>query len=138
MHDLWVSIKLLIGGIGFYVGFVLGPVSGLLIALLCFMALDYITGVISAILTKTLSSDVGFKGLARKCFILVLVAMGHLLDTYVLGFAGVRTMVIFWFLANEGVSILENSARIGLPVPEKLRDILEQLKEGNHNADVDT
>lgn len=133
MHDFWVTIKVIIGLIGFYLGVVIGPMTGAFIALCCLMVMDYITGFINAILTKTLSSEVGFKGLARKVFILVLVGVGHLLDTYVLGTEGVRTMVIFWFIANEGLSILENSAAIGLPVPAKLKDVLSQIGGKDHD-----
>lgn len=132
MQDLVVLIKSIAGAVGLYLGFVVGSLNGLFIALCVFMALDYLTGVISAIISKTLNSEIGFRGLARKVFILVLVGVAHMVDMYVIGGTdGARNMVICWYLANEGISIIENAARIGLPVPEKLRAILEQLKEDN-------
>lgn len=83
--------------------------------------------------TKSLSSEVGFKGICRKVLIFVLVGIGNLVDVYVLGDAGVlRTAVIFFYLSNEGVSLLENSAHLGLPVPDKLKEVLQQL----HNKEV--
>lgn len=138
MHDFWVSIKVCFSLIGFYLGAVVGPMTGAFIALCAFMVMDYITGFINACLTHTLSSEVGFKGLARKVFILVLVGVGHLLDTYVLGTAGVRTMVIFWFIANEGLSIVENAAALGLPVPGKLKDVLAQIGGKDNGNDADS
>lgn len=111
-------------------GFLWGQMDGLLYALIAFMALDYITGLISAYIAKKLSSKVGFSGIAKKVFILVLVAVGHILDVHVLGGGAVcRSAVIGFYLANEGISILENSGKIGLPLPEKLLDVLEQLRK---------
>lgn len=111
-------------------GFMWGNFDGLLYALITFMVLDYITGVISAYLSKEISSAVGFRGIARKVFIMVLVAVGHILDTQVIGSGSVcRYAVIGFYISNEGISILENSARIGLPLPEKLKDILIKLKD---------
>lgn len=138
MQDFINIIKGVAGFIGFYIGFVVGPVNGLFIALCIFMVLDYLTGVTSAIISKTLDSETGFRGLARKVFILVLVGVAHMVDMYVMGSTdGARNMVICWYLANEGISIIENAARIGLPVPAKLRAILEQLKEENDNDPTD-
>lgn len=138
MQDFVVLIKTIAGAVGLYIGFVVGPVNGLFIALCIFMVLDYLTGVTSAILSKTLDSEIGFRGLARKVFILVLVGVAHMVDMYVIGGTdGARNMVICWYLANEGISIIENAARIGLPVPAKLRAILEQLKEENDNGPTD-
>lgn len=115
-----------LGGI---IGFLYGDPTGVFWALLAMMALDYITGVIIAVINKTLSSEIGFKGLAKKFLILIFVAVAHVLDTQVLGGAAVAmTAVMLFYIANEGVSIVENSAALGLPVPEKLIDILEQIK----------
>lgn len=135
MLDFVNIVKGVAGFIGFYIGFVVGPVNGLFIALCIFMVLDYLTGVTSAIISKTLDSEIGFRGLARKVFILVLVGVAHLIDAYVIGGTdAARNTVICWYLANEGISIIENAARIGLPVPAKLRAILEQLKEDGDNG----
>ena len=137
MHDIWNCTRVCMSLLGMYLGVVIGPMNGVLIALCIMMVLDYVTGFVNAIITHTLSSEVGFKGLARKVFILILVGVGHLLDTYVLGTSALRQMVIFWFIANEGLSIIENAAAIGLPVPEKLKQVLAQIG-GKANGDADT
>lgn len=121
------SIWTVLGGIA---GYIWGDWDGFIITLLVFIVMDYITGVANAIAHKKLSSAVGFKGIAGKVGILLLVGVAHLLDMNILGGTPVaRTMVIFFYLANEGISILENLGALGLPIPEKLREILEQLKK---------
>ena len=111
-------------------GFLWGELDGLLYALIAFMAIDYISGVIVAVAQKELSSEVGFKGIAKKVLIMALVAVGHILDIYVLGGGAVcRSMVIGFYLANEGISILENAGELGLPLPKKLVAVLKQLKD---------
>lgn len=110
-------------------GFLWGEIDGLLYALIAFMALDYLTGLAVACVRRNLSSEIGFKGIAKKILILVLVAVGHLLDVHILGSGSVcRSAVIGFYIANEGISILENSGNMGLPLPKKLVDILKQLK----------
>lgn len=117
-------------------GFLFGQVDGLLYALIAFMVLDYVTGIISAYIAKKLSSAVGYSGIAKKVFILILVAVGHILDVHVLGGGAVcRSAVIGFYLANEGISILENSGKIGLPLPKKLLDVLEQLRKDDEKND---
>lgn len=112
-----------------FCGFLWGELDGLLYALIAFMALDYLTGLAVAWLRKELSSEVGFRGIAKKVFILALVAVGHILDVHVLGGSSVcRSAVIGFYLANEGISILENAGNIGLPLPKKLVEVLQQLK----------
>lgn len=124
---------------GAVLGFLFGDWTGVLIALLFFIVADYITGVVNAIVNKCLSSDKGFKGLLRKVVILLVVSIGHMIDHYILGGgAMVRDACIFFYISNEGISILENIVGMGVPVPEKLRVILEQLKEeddGNEETD---
>lgn len=121
-------IDLVISMVGAILGALFGKLDGLLIALLVFMALDYITGVINAIYSKSLSSEVGFKGLLRKALILIVVIVGHILDIYVLKVGStVRSAVCLFYISNEGISILENAANIGLPLPEKLKKILEEV-----------
>ena len=116
--------------IGVALGFLFGEVTGLFWALIAFMALDYVTGIINAIVSKNLSSAVGFKGLAKKFVILIFVAVGHIIDTYILGGTpAIMSAVMLFYLANEGISIIENAAKLGLPVPKKLVEIMEQLKE---------
>lgn len=126
------------GTAGAVLGFLYGEPDGIFIALLVFMLLDYITGVIIAIVNKKLSSEIGFKGLAKKLLILVFVAVGHIIDTYILGnSAAAMSAVILFYLSNEGISIVENAAELGLPVPQKIKSILQQLrtKGDKDNAD---
>lgn len=121
-------IDLVLSMVGAILGALFGKLDGLLIALLVFMALDYITGVINAIYSKSLSSEVGFKGLLRKALILIVVIVGHILDIYVLKVGStVRSGVCLFYISNEGISILENAANIGLPLPDKLKKILEEV-----------
>ena len=136
MKQIWSGIQLAFTAVGGFLGWFLGGVDGFLYALIAFTVIDYITGVMCAITDKKLSSSVGFKGICRKVLIFTLVGIGNIVDVYVLGQGGVlRTAVIFFYLSNEGVSILENSAHLGLPIPEKLKEVLEQLHErgGNDN-----
>lgn len=117
-------------------GFLWGRADGLLYALIAFMTIDYITGVIVACVGHRLSSEVGFKGIAKKVLILLLVAVGHLLDVHILGGGAVcRSAVIGFYIANEGISILENCGAIGIPLPKKLFDVLKQLKNKEENND---
>ena len=136
MKQIWSGIQIAFTAFGGFLGWFLGGIDGFLYALIAFVVIDYITGVMCAITDKKLSSSVGFKGICRKVLIFTLVGIGNIVDVYVLGQGGVlRTAVIFFYLSNEGVSIMENTAHLGLPIPEKLKDILEQLHErgGNEN-----
>ena len=139
MKEFWNTIQLVFTAIGGWLGYFLGGCDGLIVTLLVFVVLDYATGVMSAISDHKLSSAVGFKGICRKVLIFALVGVGHLLDTHVIGTGSIlRTAVIFFYLSNEGVSLIENAAHLGLPVPEKLKVVLEQLhnraeKEENSN-----
>ena len=108
----------------------IGGFDGLLEALVIFIIADYVTGVFCAINEKKLSSAVGFKGILQKILIFLLVTIANIIDARIIGSEHLlRTAVIFFYLSNEGISILENSARLGLPIPKKLTEILEQLKE---------
>ena len=130
MKDFWNTIQLIFAAVGGWLGYFLGGCDGLLYALIAFVAIDYITGVMCAISDKTLSSEVGFKGICRKVLIFLLVGIGHIVDAQVIGSGGVlRTAVIFFYLSNEGVSLIENAAHLGLPVPDKLKAVLEQLHD---------
>ena len=135
MKDLWILIKTGFAGFGGLIGWYLGGMDGFLYTLIAFVAVDYITGVLRAIVEKRLSSRIGAKGIAKKVVLFLVVGIGHLIDTYLLGGQGapLRTAVIFFYIANEGVSLLENATAIGLPVPEKLKDVLAQLhgKDGS-------
>ena len=130
MKEFWNTIQLAFAAVGGWLGYFLGGCDGLLYALIAFVAIDYITGVMCAILDKTLSSEVGFKGICRKVLIFLLVGIGNIIDVQVLGSPGVlRTAVIFFYLSNEGVSLLENAAHLGLPVPDAIKTVLEQLHD---------
>ena len=130
MKEFWNSIQLVFAMIGGWLGYFLGGYDALLYALIVFMVVDYITGVMCAIVDKKLSSAVGFKGICRKVLILMLVGIANLLDVQVIGTGSVlRTAVIFFYLSNEGVSLLENAAHLGLPIPEKLKVVLAQLHD---------
>ena len=136
MKQIWSGIQIAFTAFGGFLGWFLGGVDGFLYALIAFTVIDYITGVMCAITDKKLSSAVGFKGICRKVVIFTLVGIGNIVDVYVLGQGGVlRTAVIFFYLSNEGVSIMENSAHLGLPIPAKLKEVLEQLHERGGNED---
>lgn len=125
MKEFWNTIQIVFTAVGGWLGYFLGGYDGLLYALVVFMIADYITGVMCAAADKKLSSEVGFKGICRKVLILMLVGIANLLDVQVIGTGAVlRTAVIFFYLSNEGVSLLENAAHLGLPIPERLKEIL--------------
>lgn len=122
-------LQIITGSICAICGFIWGELNGLLLALIAFMVLDYITGLSVAVVKKELSSEIGFKGIFKKVLILILVGVGNILDVHVLGEGSVcRSAVIGFYLANEGISILENAGKLGLPLPKKLLEILKQLK----------
>ena len=128
MKEFWSMVQLVFTGIGGWLGYFLGGCDGLILALLLFVAADYITGVMCAIADRKLSSEVGFKGICRKVLIFLLVGIANILDVNVIGTGSVlRTAVIFFYISNEGVSLLENAAHLGLPVPNKMKAVLEQL-----------
>ena len=137
MKEFWNVIQMVFTAVGGWLGYFLGGYDGLLYALVVFMVVDYITGVMCAVSDKKLSSAVGFKGICRKVLILMLVGIANLLDVEVVGTGAVlRTAVIFFYLSNEGVSLLENAAHLGLPIPEKLKVVLAQLhKKAGETAD---
>lgn len=122
--------------VGGFFGWFVGGLDGVSYALIVFVAVDYATGLMAAGLEKKLSSSVGFRGIFKKVVIFCLVAVGHMVDDHVIGNGSVlRTAVIFFYLSNEGISILENAGRIGLPIPKKLKNVLEQLREEKSDED---
>ena len=130
MKEFWGSIQLILTAVGGWLGWFLGGCDGLLYALIAFVVIDYVTGVMAAVVDHKLSSEVGFKGIFQKVLIFLLVGIGHILDTHVIGSGSVlRTAVIFFYLSNEGVSLIENAAHLGLPIPEKLKSVLVQLHD---------
>ena len=136
MKEFWNMIQLVFTAIGGWLGWFLGGCDGLLFALIAFVVIDYIAGVMCAINDHTLSSEVGFRGICRKVLIFLLVGIANILDVQVIGTGSVlRTAVIFFYISNEGVSLLENAGRLGLPIPKKLKDILAQLHDRADGTD---
>lgn len=136
MKDFWYSIQTVFMAIGGWLGWYLGGCDGLLYALLGFVVMDYITGVMCAIADKKLSSEVGFKGLCRKVLIFILVGAANIIDVQIIGTGSVlRMAVIFFYISNEGLSLIENAGHLGLPIPEKLKTVLEQLHDRAEKED---
>ena len=136
MNEFWNLCQFLFTAAGGWLGYFLGGCDGLLLALVLFAVADYITGVMCAVADKKLSSEVGFKGICRKVIIFMLVGIAHIIDVNVIATGSVlRTAVIFFYLSNEGVSLLENAAHLGLPIPEKLKIVLEQLHDRSEKSD---
>lgn len=130
MKEFWNFIQLIFTAVGGWLGWFLGGCDGLLYALTAFAAIDYVTGVMCAVTDKRLSSEAGFRGIFKKALIFLLVGAANILDSHVVGTGCVlRTAIIFFYISNEGVSLLENAAHLGLPVLEKLKEVLEQLHE---------
>ncbi|KAA8973613.1 phage holin family protein [Streptococcus agalactiae] len=135
MKELWNMCQLAFTAVGGWLGYFLGGCDGLIIALVLFVVIDYITGVMCAVVDRKLSSAVGFKGIFRKMLIFMLVGIANIIDVQVIKSGSVlRTAVVFFYLSNEGLSLIENSVHLGLPIPEKLKAVLKQLndKEENH------
>jgi len=138
MKEFWNTIQLIFVTIGGWLGYFLGGSDGLIYALLTFVVIDYITGIMCAIADKKLSSEVGFKGISRKVLIFLLVGIANILDVQVIGTgSALRTAVIFFYISNEGISLLENAGHLGLPIPKKMMDILEQLHDRSESEDND-
>lgn len=130
MKEFWNSVQMIFTAVGGWLGWFLGGCDGLLYALIAFVVIDYITGVMCAINDHSLSSEVGFRGICRKVLIFLLVGIANILDVNVIGTGSVlRTAVIFFYISNEGVSLVENAAHLGLPVPEAIKTVLEQLHD---------
>lgn len=136
MKEFWNTIQLIFTAVGGWLGYFLGGCDGLVYALLAFVVIDYLTGVMCAVSDRQLSSAVGFKGICRKVLIFLLVGIANILDVQVIGTGSVlRTAVIFFYLSNEGVSLLENAGHLGLPIPEKIKTVLEQLHDRAENTE---
>ena len=135
MKEFWNTIQFIFTAVGGWLGYFLGGCDGLLYALIAFVVIDYITGVMCAIISRELSSAVGFKGIFRKVMIFLLVGIANIIDVQVIGTGAVlRTAVIFFYISNEGVSLLENAGHLGLPIPEKIKTVLEQLHDRAENG----
>ena len=130
MKEFWNTIQFIFTAVGGWLGYFLGGCDGLLYALIAFVAIDYITGVMCAVIDRKLSSAVGFKGIFRKVLIFLLVGIANIIDVQVVGTGAVlRTAVIFFYISNEGVSLLENAGHLGLPIPERVKTVLKQLHD---------
>ena len=135
MKEFWNTIQIIFSAVGGWLGYFLGGCDGLLYALIAFVVIDYITGVMCAIINRELSSAVGFKGIFRKVLIFLLVGIANIIDVQVIGTGAVlRTAVIFFYISNEGVSLLENAGHLGLLIPEKIKTVLEQLHDRAENG----
>jgi toxin secretion/phage lysis holin len=137
MSNLETAINIGFGGIGGFLGWLFGGLDGFLYALIVFVIADYFTGVLAAGVQKKLSSNVGFTGIAKKLTIFILVAIANIIDTHIIKTgSAVKLSVVFFYISNEGISIIENAVIIGLPVPKKLKDVLLQIsKEESNNGD---
>ena len=134
MKTAWAWIQTALAAVGGFLGWAIGGLYGLVYALIAFVVIDYVTGIMCAVVEKNLSSAVGLRGIFKKITIFAMVAVGHMVDEHLIGTVGfvndysaVRTAIIFFFLSNEGLSLIENATRLGLPVPQKLKDVLAQL-----------
>lgn len=128
IKEVWIFVQTAIAALGGWLGWFLGGLDGFLYALIIFVIVDYITGIMVAIINRELSSEIGARGIFKKILIFILVGIAHIIDSRLIGEGSViRTAVIFFYLSNEGISIMENASRIGLPIPQKLKDVLAQL-----------
>ncbi len=129
MKEAINTLQLILTAIGGYIGYFLGGFDGLIYALVAFVVIDYITGLMAAVIEKRLSSGIGFRGIFKKVLIFTLVGIGHIIDFHLIEKgSAVRTAVIFFYLSNEGLSIMENAAKVGLPIPEKLQIVFTELR----------
>lgn len=136
MKEIWNWVQMAFVATGGFIGWFLGGMDGLLYALIAFVVIDYVTGVMCAIVDKKLSSNTGFKGIFRKVLVFIMVGVGHIIDSQILGNgSALRTAIIFFYLSNEGLSMLENAGHLGLPIPEKLKDVLAQLHNREGKGD---
>ena len=136
MKDVWNVVQVVFAAVGGGIGWFFGELDGFFYTLLAFVVIDYLTGVMCAIADRSLSSEVGFRGIFRKVLIFVMVGAGHILDAQVIGSGdALRTAVIFFYISNEGVSLLENAAHLSLPVPDKMKAVLEQLHKKGEDGD---
>jgi toxin secretion/phage lysis holin len=139
VKTFWPWLQGAIAVTGGFLGWFLGGADGFLYTLIVFTVIDYITGVMCAVINKDLRSDIGARGIAKKVMVFVLVGVAHMIDSYIIGDNNtLRTAVIFFYLSNEGISLLENASRIGLPIPKKLKDVLSVLHNKSEGKDKDS
>ncbi len=129
MKDIISTAQLIFSAIGGALGFFLGGWDGFLYALVIFVSADFLTGLMASAVEKKISSEVGYIGIIKKVFIFILVGIGSVIDKYIIGNGSIlRNIIIFFYISEEGISIIENAGRAGLKIPQKLKDVLEQLK----------
>lgn len=129
MNNILNCGKVLLAFICGAAGWFFGSFDSLIYALIAFVVLDYVTGVLLAVHDRKVSSQIGFKGICKKAIIFILVALGHVIDKYVIGGgSSLKTMLIMFYLSNEGISIIENAGKMGVPLPKKLKEVICQLK----------
>ena len=132
MEQILDYVKFILAFAGGIIGWIFGGFDSLIYALIAFVTIDYITGILLAIRDKKVSSDIGFKGIVKKFLIFLIVSMGNILDHYILGTGTtLRTLIIMFYLSNEGISILENAGQLGLPIPKKLKSAIQKLNDNN-------
>ena len=131
MENFLADFKYFVAAVGTGLTWLFGTWDMALIVLIVFMFMDYLTGLLRAIVNKEVSSDVGLKGITRKATIFIVLIVAVLLDRLLnTGTWVFRTLICYFYIANEGISLLENCAGLGLPIPERLKDSLAQLKDG--------
>ena len=139
MDNVVDALRIAAAGIGGIVTYIWGPWDALIVALVAMVIIDYITGVIKAAVQGKLSSAVGFRGLLKKVAIFLLVAVGVMVDRVLPAkYEAVRSAVIFFYIANEGLSILENAGELGLPLPAALKKSLEKMQDKEEKPDIDS
>ena len=130
MRQLWYAVQVAIATMGSFTAWFMGGIDGYIHVLVAFMSVDYVTGVLTSVIKHKLSSQIGSKGILQKVMIFMIIGLSNLVDKYLLLDSGMlRMVVIFFYISNEGVSILENADAMGLPIPAKLKKVLSQFKE---------
>ena len=131
VKTIWAGLQCMLAAVAGGLGWFLGGWDGFMYALVAFVSADYVAGCCCAILEKKLSSEIGLRGIVKKIFLFLLVGIANIVDVYLIGEGSViRSATVFFFISNEGLSLLENACRIGLPIPPKLKDALSQLHHG--------
>jgi len=134
LQTAWNTFQFLLSAVGGFIGYYVGGLDGLLYALIAFVTVDYLTGVLRAAFEKNLSSRIGAKGIVKKVVIFLIVGIANISDIYLLGGgSALRTATILFYCSNEGISLLENAAALGLPIPQPIRDALTQIKRNSEN-----
>jgi len=143
---VWIYIETAFSALGGLLAVFLGGFDGLVQSLVIFAVIDYITGLFNAIIQKNVSSNIGFKGIVKKFVMFLIVGIVSAVDSHLFGIMGmdgniIRDAVICFFLANEGISILENASLLGVPIPDQLKNALLQIRNrksiNNDNSDDD-